>query len=145
MKRTGKKARSPCPVRGAQATGTRAHSIPPTIGPTDIGSQWVQGGVTYTGKNFGMATFQVISLNASRVLSLASGDLIENDYSGGATNAHKDADIVLGADANGVKGFESRLDEKLGDKLHDDGKVRRGFQLYNPGQPTEGFTQRAMA
>ena len=54
--------------------------IPPpgyfATSPTDIGSQWVQGGVTYTGKNFGMATFQVISLNASRVLSLASGDLL---------------------------------------------------------------------
>jgi hypothetical protein len=47
-----------------------------------------------------MAAFQIITLNASRVLSLASGDLIEGDWNGNHTeNAHGDADIVLGADA----------------------------------------------
>jgi hypothetical protein len=49
-----------------------------------------------------MSSFQVISLNASRVLSLVSGDLVEKDYSGAITNAHKDADILLGADAAGT-------------------------------------------
>ena len=52
--------------------------------------------------------------------------------------------ILTGADANGVKGFESRLDEKLGNKLTDRNRVRRGFQLYEPGQPTDGFTQKAL-
>jgi KaiC/GvpD/RAD55 family RecA-like ATPase/DNA-binding response OmpR family regulator len=49
--------------------------------------------------------------------------------------------ILTGADQSGVKGFESRLNEKLGDRM---GRVRHGFSLYNPGDPTEGFTQRAM-
>ncbi len=73
----------------------------PTSG-TDIGGIWLLASQTLTGKNFGMSTFQVISLNASRVLSLVSGDVKEKDYSGAATNAHKDADILLGADAAGA-------------------------------------------
>jgi hypothetical protein len=40
--------------------------------------------------------------------------------------------LLTGTDANGVKGFESRLNEKLGDKLG--AGVRRGHQLYTPGQ-----------
>ena len=79
---------------------------PPTgyfpTSPADIGGVWVQGNQTITGYNFGMAAFQVISLNASRVLSLVSGDLVEKDYSGSISNAHKDADIILGADAAGT-------------------------------------------
>lgn len=51
--------------------------------------------------------------------------------------------ILTGTDQSGVKGFESRLNEKLGTKL-DANRVRRGFSLYKPGEPTEGFTQRAM-
>ena len=73
----------------------------PTSG-TDIGGIWLLASQTLTGKNFGMSTFQVISLNASRVLSLVSGDVKELDYIGAATNAHKDADILLGADAAGT-------------------------------------------
>jgi prepilin-type N-terminal cleavage/methylation domain-containing protein len=80
--------------------------IPPTgFFPTstmDIGNLWVQGNQTYTGKNFGMSSFQVISLNASRVLSLVSGDVVEKDYIGAISGAHKDADILLGADAAGT-------------------------------------------
>lgn len=52
--------------------------------------------------------------------------------------------ILTGADQSGVKGFESRLNEKLGDRL-DASRVRRGFTLHQPGEPTEGFTQRALA
>lgn len=52
--------------------------------------------------------------------------------------------ILTGADENGVKGFESRLKEKLGQRL-DPNRVRRGYSLYKPGEPTEGFTQRAMS
>ncbi|HET7437698.1 MAG TPA: ATPase domain-containing protein [Thermoanaerobaculia bacterium] len=39
--------------------------------------------------------------------------------------------ILTGTDANGVKGFENRLEEKLGDRLT---RAKRGFQLYQPGQ-----------
>ena len=53
--------------------------------------------------NFGMRGYQVIPLNASRVLSLVSGDLIEGDWSGGNTqDAVKDADLVLGNDVGGT-------------------------------------------
>jgi KaiC/GvpD/RAD55 family RecA-like ATPase/DNA-binding response OmpR family regulator len=51
--------------------------------------------------------------------------------------------ILTGADQTGVKGFESRLNEKLGNRI-DGGRVHRGFSLYKPGDSTEGFTQRAM-
>ncbi len=52
--------------------------------------------------------------------------------------------ILTGTDQNGVKGFESRLNEKLGKRL-DPARVRRGFSLYKPGDSTEGFTQRALS
>ncbi|HYR28537.1 MAG TPA: ATPase domain-containing protein [Thermoanaerobaculia bacterium] len=39
--------------------------------------------------------------------------------------------ILTGTDANGVKGFENRLSEKLGDRLS---RTQRGHQLYSPGQ-----------
>lgn len=39
--------------------------------------------------------------------------------------------ILTGTDANGVKGFENRLDEKLGDRLS---RTQRGHQLYRPGE-----------
>ena len=52
--------------------------------------------------------------------------------------------ILTGTDQSGVKGFETRLNEKLGNRL-DPNRVRRGFSLYNPGESTEGFTQRALA
>ncbi|MCU1349250.1 MAG: transcriptional regulator [Acidobacteria bacterium] len=51
--------------------------------------------------------------------------------------------ILTGADQSGIKGFESRLTEKLGPRLSTN-DVRRGYSLYAPGDPTEGFTQRAM-
>lgn len=50
--------------------------------------------------------------------------------------------ILTGADSSGIKGFESRLNEKLGSKL--DSSVRRGYSLYNPGDATDGFTQKAL-
>lgn len=52
--------------------------------------------------------------------------------------------ILTGADQSGVKGFESRLNEKLGNRL-DASRVRRGFTLHQPGEPTDGFTQRALS
>ena len=39
--------------------------------------------------------------------------------------------ILTGTDTNGVKGFETRLEEKLGDRL---ARTQRGHQLYSPGQ-----------
>jgi KaiC/GvpD/RAD55 family RecA-like ATPase/DNA-binding response OmpR family regulator len=50
--------------------------------------------------------------------------------------------ILSGTDQNGVKGFENRLNEKLGKRL-DPKRVRRGYSLYNPGDSTEGFTQKS--
>lgn len=70
---------------------------------TMIGGLYVQAGQITTGNNFGMASYQIITLNASRVLSLAARDLIEKDWNGNQTqNARQDADLVLGADAGGT-------------------------------------------
>lgn len=81
--------------------------IPPTgfypTSTTSIPGMWVQNGQTYSNNNFGMSSFQIITLNASRVLSLASGDVVEKDWPGTSTSlAHADADLVLGADAAGT-------------------------------------------
>ncbi len=71
--------------------------------PTAIGGVYVQAAQTVSGYNFGVANYQVISLNANRVLSLASADLIENDADnkGKKSQLHGDIDIVLGADDSG--------------------------------------------
>lgn len=70
---------------------------------TAIAGVYVQAGQTIPAQNFGMASYQVITLNASRVLSLAARDLIEADWNGNQTqNARADADLVLGADAGGT-------------------------------------------
>lgn len=39
--------------------------------------------------------------------------------------------ILTGTDANGVKGFENRLEEKLGERI---ARSKRGHQLYQPGE-----------
>ena len=71
-----------------------------------LGPVMLTAGQVLTGKNFGMQTFQVITLNASRVLSLGSTDLIEKDWSGGDNNwdtkGHQDVELILGADAGGT-------------------------------------------
>jgi uncharacterized protein (DUF2141 family) len=67
---------------------------------TAIPNVWVQQNLTVPGKNFGLANFQIITLTASRVLSLLATDVIEADWNGNQTqNAHADQDIILGADA----------------------------------------------
>jgi prepilin-type N-terminal cleavage/methylation domain-containing protein len=75
-------------------------------GTTSLGPLLVQGGQAHTGKNFGVSSFQVITLDASRVLSLGSADLIEKDWSGNDsqwdTKGHQDLDLVMGADAGGT-------------------------------------------
>lgn len=45
--------------------------------------------------------------------------------------------ILTGTDADGVRGFERRLEEKIGDRLASR-KLRRGYQLYSPGDVVEG-------
>lgn len=73
---------------------------------TSIGGLQLSAGEVLSGQNFGVAGFQVITLNASRVLSLASVDFIEKDWTGADTSwrtlGRRDADIVLGADQGGT-------------------------------------------
>jgi response regulator RpfG family c-di-GMP phosphodiesterase len=45
--------------------------------------------------------------------------------------------ILTGTDADGVRGFERRLEEKIGDRLVK-GRLHRGYQLYSPGEAVEG-------
>ena len=51
--------------------------------------------------------------------------------------------ILTGADESAVKGFESRMNEKIGDRL-DPKRVKRGYSLHNPGESTEGLMARAL-
>ena len=41
--------------------------------------------------------------------------------------------LLTGTDENGVRGFENRLNEKLGTNLGAD-RVNRGYKLYRPGE-----------
>jgi hypothetical protein len=81
--------------------------VPPAnyfpTGSTAIGNIWLQANQTISGKLFGMANFQVITVNAQRVLSLAAGNLMEKDWKANKTDqAVGDNDLVLGADAAGT-------------------------------------------
>ncbi len=81
--------------------------VPPTgyfpTGPTATGGVFVQANNNTSPYNFGMANYQVITLNAQRVLSLAATDLMEKDWTGNQTaHAHGDQDLILGADAGGT-------------------------------------------
>ena len=51
--------------------------------------------------DFGLATFRRMSLSARNVLCLGRGDLMEKDWAG-AQAAHRDLDLIAGADANGT-------------------------------------------
>jgi hypothetical protein len=69
---------------------------------TSIGPFYINGGQTINNNNFGEIGYQIISLTASRVLSLTSTDMIEKDWNGNQTqNARGDNDLILGADATG--------------------------------------------
>ena len=46
--------------------------------------------------------------------------------------------ILTGTDQDGIKAFESRLQQKLGKRLHPN-RARRGYALYRPGDSIEGF------
>ena len=50
--------------------------------------------------------------------------------------------ILTGTDQDGIKAFESRLQQKLGKRLHPN-RARRGYALYRPGDSIEGFAGRA--
>ncbi len=72
-------------------------------GSTSLGPFYVNSGEIKTGYDFGEVGYQVITLTASRVLSLASADLMEADWNGNQTqNARGDTDLILGADATGA-------------------------------------------
>jgi len=72
-------------------------------GSTSIGPFYLASGQTISGNDFGEVGYQVITLTASRVLSLASADVIEKDWNGNSTqNRHGDTDLILGADAAGT-------------------------------------------
>ena len=70
---------------------------------TAISSVWITDGGTVGGKDFGIFAFQLITLQAARVLSLATGDMVERDWPLGQTALRAmDLDLVLGSDANGT-------------------------------------------
>jgi len=95
---------------------------------TSIGPFYIATGEIRLGNNFGMANYQIIRLTASRVLSLASADLIEGDWNGVQTqNARKDTDLILGADATGTDQISIWFNQ------YDDP------QLFNP-DPTRSYT-----
>jgi prepilin-type N-terminal cleavage/methylation domain-containing protein len=69
---------------------------------TSINGVWLTAGQALASRNFGLSSFTVITLQANRVLSLGSADMIEKDWNGNHTeNRHGDADIVLGSDTGG--------------------------------------------
>lgn len=102
---------------------------------TAIGPILLSAGQTIANNNFGVASYQVITLNASRVLSLASADVIEADWNGNQTqNAHGDADILLGADAGGTDNVSVWFNQY------------NGSPLFNPSPTTpsgSGYTRNA--
>ncbi|MBI5837908.1 MAG: VCBS repeat-containing protein [Candidatus Eisenbacteria bacterium] len=73
----------------------------PTAG-TSRGMFYVAARDTAGPYDFGANSYTVITLNASRVLSLGTADLLEKDWSGNdnqwATKSHRDLDLVLGSE-----------------------------------------------
>jgi prepilin-type N-terminal cleavage/methylation domain-containing protein len=87
-------------------------------GPTAINGLWLKSNPTLSNNNFGMATYQIISLNASRVLSLTATDLAEKDWPGGHTDlAIHDTDLILGADAGGTDNISVWFNQYPASKL----------------------------
>jgi prepilin-type N-terminal cleavage/methylation domain-containing protein len=72
------------------------------MGVTVIQPIWLSVAQVIANQNFGVQSFTVITLTADRVLSLASTDLIEKDWSGNdnqyASKGHADADLILGSE-----------------------------------------------
>lgn len=93
----------------AATTPYQVTLIPPpahyTTGSSVLGPIWVADGATVSNQNFGLQTFQVITLNAERVLSLGSAELMEKDWSGGfdvyatyLAKGKQDQDLILGSE-----------------------------------------------
>lgn len=96
---------------------------------------YLQGNQTLGGRNFGMGTFTVITLNASRVLSLNAVDLIEKDWGGNRTqDARADADLVLGADAGGTDNISVWFNQYANSPL---------FSASPTATSTSGYTRNA--
>jgi hypothetical protein len=113
------------------------YTIPPAgyfpTTATSIGNLWLRTSPTLNNNNFGMANYQIITLNASRVLSLVSTDLIEKDWNGGHTDlAIQDQDLILGADAGGTDNVSVWFNQYPAQKLF----------TANPVDPT-GYTRLA--
>jgi prepilin-type N-terminal cleavage/methylation domain-containing protein len=72
------------------------------VGSTAIGNLWLAGGATLNNNNFAMANYTIITLTASRVLSLAAADMIEPDWAKKGEPGVHDMDLILGADAGGT-------------------------------------------
>jgi len=109
--------------------------IPPggyyPTGSTSISNLWVTAGGTINNKNFGMANYQIITLTASRVLSLAAADLIEKDWNGGHTeNAVNDVDLILGADAGGTDNVSVWFNQYNSATLFDPTPTTKGNSGY---------------
>ena len=70
--------------------------------PVSISPIWLSVGQTIPNQNFGMALYTQLTLNADRVLSLTSGELLEKDWTGAdnqwATKASFDKDLILGSE-----------------------------------------------
>ncbi len=77
---------------------------------------WVQANQTVSGNNFGIGGFQVITASANKVLSLTSGDVVENDSTTGQPGTlRNDNDIVLGTEsgaANNILTWFNQYDKK---------------------------------
>ncbi len=102
---------------------------------TSYNGVYLQANQTLTSKNFGMGTFTVITLNASRVLSLNAVNLIEQDWNGNQTqNAHADADLVLGADAGGTDNISVWFNQYASSQL---------FSASPIATSTSGYTRNA--
>lgn len=52
--------------------------------------------------------------------------------------------ILTATDENGIRGFQARLNEKVGDAVKPE-NAHTGFSIFRPGEPTDGFTRRAFA
>lgn len=63
---------------------------------------WLDPGEVIVGQNFGLQSFQVITLSADRVLCLGSTELMEKDWTGNDdqydAKSHKDQDLILGSE-----------------------------------------------
>ena len=87
------------------------------ISSLTINDVYVKKDQTAKDNNFGLGGYVTIKANANRVLSLASGDFVENDSSFNAGSPpRQDADIVLGAETwqnqSNIMGWFNDYDKK---------------------------------